>query len=788
MLTFFTNKFKNLINFFQNDYWSIKNHEKRKNQILNLWKQLFHLSDKKLSLKTNEFIKRFRNDETLESMMNEVYAVACEVIKRVTGLVLHDVQIIGSIVLHFGDIAEMKTGEGKTLTSILPAYLNSISGKSVFIVTVNEYLVNRDCKENSKIFNFVNVSVGKILNKMNYQEKQENYLRSIVYGTNSEFGFDYLRDNMNHIGQPKLQKDFYYVIIDEIDSVLIDEGRTPLIISGQPKNRANLYQRVDKFVKNLKSSDFKIDSESKRCFLQRPGILKSNQYFGIKNLFDIENSELFHFISNSLQANYILKKNIDYLVKNRKVLLIDQFTGRITPDRTLSEGLHQSLEAKENCSIQEETSVLATITYQNYFRLFDKIAGMTGTAKSEEEEFMKLYNMHVLAIDTDQPVIRIDDDDLFFYDKKRKYLKLTKDVQEIHDRQQPILIGTCSVQTSEEITIIFRKFGLKFRVLNAKQHEQEAKLIASAGNHDSITIATNMAGRGTDIKLDEIAKKKGGLAVLGVERNESRRIDLQLQGRCGRQGEPGYSAFYVSLDDDLFLRFGNSYLKKTFKRFQEDVLKSRMLSKGIKKAQKKISNQNYDQRKNLLEYDNVISQQRRVFYKQRDFLINDSDLNSYLKNLFAIFLQESWKKFFPERWEVSQKELFDFLLQLQESCLFSSTIKEKLQHETWTYLEIITLLTNEIIEKWNQELLHCYENTSLIVKQNILEKMDYAWVHHLDEIFRIKASSFLHGYAQKNPLQAFIEEAESMFGFLKNQIIFQSVPSVFEILKKNRSH
>ena len=416
MLTFFTNKFKNLINFFQNDYWSIKNHEKRKNQILNLWKQLFHLSDKKLSLKTNEFIKRFRNDETLESMMNEVYAVACEVIKRVTGLVLHDVQIIGSIVLHFGDIAEMKTGEGKTLTSILPAYLNSISGKSVFIVTVNEYLVNRDCKENSKIFNFVNVSVGKILNKMNYQEKQENYLRSIVYGTNSEFGFDYLRDNMNHIGQPKLQKDFYYVIIDEIDSVLIDEGRTPLIISGQPKNRANLYQRVDKFVKNLKSSDFKIDSESKRCFLQRPGILKSNQYFGIKNLFDIENSELFHFISNSLQANYILKKNIDYLVKNRKVLLIDQFTGRITPDRTLSEGLHQSLEAKENCSIQEETSVLATITYQNYFRLFDKIAGMTGTAKSEEEEFMKLYNMHVLAIDTDQPVIRIDDD-VFLWQK-----------------------------------------------------------------------------------------------------------------------------------------------------------------------------------------------------------------------------------------------------------------------------------------------------------------------------------------------------------------------------------
>lgn len=767
--------------FFTSQYWIIRKYAKRKDKILHLWKQYRHLSDQALKAKTKEFIQHYQKNQDLDALLEAAYAVACEAIRRVTQLSLYPVQIIGAIVLHYGDVAEMRTGEGKTLTSVLPAYLNSFLQKSVFIVTVNEYLVNRDCEENGKIFKFLGISVGKTLNSMTTDEKRKNYLCDIVYGTNSEFGFDYLRDNMMQVLEAKMQRNHYYVIIDEVDLILIDEGITPLIISGKPRNRSKLYKQVDAFVKGLGKLDYGIDNETKRCFLQKTGIFKAEKTFHLTNLFSSENSELFHFISNALQSNYILKKNIDYLVKNNKIYLIDHFTGRVMGDRVLSEGLHQALEAKEGCHIRQETSVLATITYQNYFRLFDKISGMTGTAKSEEDEFIKIFNMHVIAIPTNKQVIRFDDNDCFFYNKKEKYLALIDHIQKLYNRNQPILVGTCSLESSEEISKILRKLGLKFNVLNAKHHEFEAKVIAKAGIHKSITISTNMAGRGTDIKLDAIAKKAGGLAVLGVERNESRRIDNQLQGRSGRQGEPGYAVFYVSLDDALFLRFGNQKFKKIFKPMQKQVLTSRALNYTIAKAQKKLLNANYDQRKNLLEYDNVISQQRQVVYQQRDLLLTIPHLDNYLQNLLTNYLFLQWKEIYPYQVEFTQQEIFLTLPKLLPKGQFSSAFQAQIREEkTYTQSEILTFLEKEL---WNfYQNLEISQYLIYQIKGMILSNIDHLWSLHLSELFLIKASSYLHSYAQKMPLQAFIEESEILFQTLKKKIVFQTFTQIWPLL------
>ena len=797
--------------FFNSDYWLLKEYDLLKEQVLKFRQSLQNCSDQDLQKYTPLLKKEYAKHRNLTNLLVKAYGVAFEAVFRITGLTLHPVQVLGAIVLHFGDVAEMKTGEGKTLTSVLPAYLNALTGRQVCIVTVNEYLVNRDFVDNGKIFHFLGISVGKTLNQMTRQEKLANYAQTIVYGTNSEFGFDYLRDNMLQLWEKKLQQEHYYVIIDEVDSVLIDEGRTPLIISGRPRNRSNFYQKVDQFVKSLKAVDFKIDPEFKRCFLQKSGILKANHFFQIKSLFDLENSELFHFVSNALQANYILKKNIDYLIKDRKVVLVDQFTGRVTPDRTLSEGLHQALEAKESCSIREESAILATITYQNFFRLFDKISGMTGTAKTEEDEFISLFNMHVLQIPTDQPMIRFDDQDFFFYDKKHKYLALAKRIQQLHENNQPILIGTSSVRTSEEFSVILRKFGFNFRVLNAKHHEHEAKLIANAGHHRQITISTNMAGRGTDIKLDEIAKKSGGLAVLAVERNESRRIDLQLQGRSGRQGEPGYSAFYLSLDDDLFLRFGNRRFKKIFASMGEEVLKSGLLSSAIAKYQKKIQIANYEQRKSLLEHDNVISQQMRVVYRQRDFIVQTKDFDRYLKNTFMHCFLNIWNKMFSQQLEVTYQEVTTFFHHLQEKIALPDYFLVPFKNsETFTQEETINhlvdqainfvkkvqqLVTNTKIDyfpEWMYQLSTKEELEKhflfLQLKNTVLRLVDHCWTTHLDELFRLKAGSFLSGYGQKSPLQAFIENATLLFNQLKEKIVFQTTIDTFKLLNENFQH
>lgn len=798
--------------FFNSDYWLLKDYEILKTKVLQFRKTLRNCSDQEIQARTAVLKKRYATSGDLNSLLVEAYAVAFEAVFRITGLTLHPVQVLGAIVLHFGDVAEMKTGEGKTLTSVLPAYLNALSGRKVFIVTVNEYLVNRDFVDNGKIFRFLGITVGKTLNKFNREEKLNNYAQSIIYGTNSEFGFDYLRDNMLQLWEQKLQQDHYYVIIDEVDSVLVDEGRTPLIISGRPKNRSKFYKNVDQFVKNLKPVDFKVDLEAKRCFLQRSGILKANQYFKIESLFALQHSELFHFVSNSLQANYILKRNIDYLLKEKKIVLIDQFTGRVTPDRTLSEGLHQAIEAKEGCDIREESAVLATITYQNFFRLFDKISGMTGTAKTEEEEFMRLFNMHVLKIPTDQPVIRFDDEDLFFYDKTQKYLALAKHIEKLQARNQPVLIGTASVKTSEEFSAILRRFGFSFRVLNAKHHEHEAQLIATAGHHRQITISTNMAGRGTDIKLDEIAKASGGLAVLAVERNEAARIDLQLQGRSGRQGEPGYSTFYLSLDDDLFLRFGNvGYFKKVFAPIRDQVLKSRLLSRAIRKCQKKIQISNYEQRKNLLEHDNVISQQMRVVYRQRDFIVQTNQFQNYLKRVFEHCFAFQWKHFFGNQLEAKHEDVIKFFYHLSKKIpLPKHFIFSLRRSESFTKQEMVNLLTRlsmrfcvkinqNIVEEgvpylpiWMQQVAiddDPRKNLLFLQLKNLfLQLIDHHWTLHLDELFRLKAGSFLSSYAQKSPLQAFIENGALLFNNLRENIVLQSTIQTFELLNENWKH
>lgn len=794
--------------FFNSEYWILQEYEQLKRKVLMKRNTLRALSDQKLSEHTMFFRAKYKTNPNLQHLLVDAYAVATEAIFRITGLTLHPVQILGAIVLHYGDVAEMKTGEGKTLTAILPAYLNALSGKKVFIVTVNEYLVKRDFADNGKIFQFLGISLGRTLNQMRREDKLWNYSKDIIYGTNSEFGFDYLRDNMLQLWEQKLQQNHYYVIIDEVDSVLIDEGRTPLIISGRPRNRAKLYKKTHTFVQQLKSTDFKIDHEVKRCFLIKSGIMKANQYFGIKSLFALENAELFHFVSNALQANYVLKNGIDYLVKDNRVILIDQFTGRVTPDRSLSEGLHQALEAKEHCYIREENSVLATITYQNFFRLFDKIAGMTGTAKSEEDEFTRLFNMQVLQIPTNQPVIRFDDEDRFFYDKKQKYLALIQHIQQLQNNQQPILIGTASVKTSEEFGSILKRFGFNFRILNAKHHEREAELIATAGHHGQITIATNMAGRGTDIKLDDVAKTAGGLAILAVERNESRRIDYQLQGRSGRQGEPGYSAFYLSLDDDLFLRFGNRYLKTTFSPFREEVLKSRLLSSTIAGYQKKLQMTNYDQRKHLLEHDNVISQQMRVVYRQRDLIIEAKDFNWYLKQILHHYFIIQWRKQLPNQLEVDYQQIEQFLTKLKvQIALPDSFIDIFTDEATFTQIETVDLLTeqtlqlyhkiqNQLLDRtidyipdWMYQLIDkkaVKSNFLLLQLKNLcLQTIDQYWTIHLDELFRLKASSFLASYAQKSPLQGFIEKASLLFDNLKEDIILQSTTEIFTTLNKN---
>jgi len=639
----------------------LKRLEKIADQIDALSGEMKRLPDSALKAKTDEFKNRLAKGETLDDLLVEAYAVVREASRRVLGLYPFKVQLMGAVVLHEGNIAEMKTGEGKTLTSTMPVYLNALTGEGVHVVTVNDYLAKRDAAEMGKIYEFLGLSVGLNLPEMSREEKQKAYQADVTYGTNNEFGFDYLRDNMVLYKEHMVQRPLNYAIIDEVDSILIDEARTPLIISGSAKKSNELYIQANAFVRTLKKDvDFTLDEKTKTVQLTEEGINKAERAFGIDNLFDINHVTLNHHINQALRANYIMQRDVDYVVQDGEIIIVDPFTGRLMKGRRYSDGLHQAIEAKEGVPIQNESMTLATITFQNYFRMYKKLAGMTGTAKTEEEEFRNIYNMNVVVIPTNKPVIREDRPDLIYATMEGKFKAVVEDIARRHAKGQPVLVGTVAIETSELLSKMLTKRGIKHNVLNAKNHAREAEIIAQAGQKGAVTIATNMAGRGTDIKLGEGVKELGGLAVIGTERHESRRIDNQLRGRSGRQGDPGVTQFYLSLEDELMRRFGSDSIKGMMQRFGMDdsqPIQSKMVSKAVESAQKRVEGNNFDARKQLLQYDDVIRQQREIIYKQRYEVITSDNLRDIIEEMILTVIKRHVQDFAnenadPEDWNL----------------------------------------------------------------------------------------------------------------------------------------
>ncbi|WP_342253989.1 preprotein translocase subunit SecA [Spiroplasma endosymbiont of Zeiraphera isertana] len=743
--------------------------------IISLDETMRKIKDEELANKTVEFRTRLAEGETLDDILVEAFATIREAARRISGLHPYPVQLIGGIVLHNGDVAEMRTGEGKTLTAVMPIYLNALSSKGVHVITVNEYLAARDAELNRPILEFLGITIGVSLRDHSTNQKREAYLKDVTYTTNSELGFDYLRDNMVKVYPEKVQRQLNYAIIDEADSVLIDESRTPLIISGGSKNRTPLYQASDVFAKTLIPEDYKIDWESRQIALTVTGVNKAQKQFNLKNLFDIDNSELFHHIQNALRANHVFKLDVEYVVKDGEIVLVDQFTGRLMPGRVYSDGLHQALQAKENVTIQQETTTVATITYQNFFRLYNKLSGMTGTAKTEEEEFVKIYNMRVIKIPTNKPIIREDKPDHVFASLNAKFKSLIAEVKERHTKGQPILIGTANVYVSERIANMLTSEGIKHEILNAKNHAREADIIARAGEKGSITLATNMAGRGTDIKLGKGVIELGGLAVLGTERNEARRIDNQLRGRAGRQGDPGFSRFYVSIEDDLMLRFGGEKLKKAFASLGEDYIRSKMLTRSITRAQQKIEGMNFDARKNLLDYDNVIAQHREATYHQRDNILLADDLLDLIKNMHRTVARDLLNIFNKV---VGREQFIDYdeLVKGIENKLIkpNDLIAEKLNRlSTEENIDLIVEKSYNFYlekrEKLNDVIIKQIENSV------VLQTFDQYWTNHIDALSKLRAGIHLRGYAQLNPLQAYIEEASKLFNRMKINVAHQVI-------------
>ncbi len=726
------------------------------------------LSDEELKHKTVEFRERLANGETLDDILVEAFAVAREAARRVIGEYPFFCQLEGAYVLHQGDIAEMKTGEGKTLTSVMAVYLNALEGKGVHVITVNEYLAERDSQWMGAIHRFLGLTVGLNLRALTPAEKRKAYECDITYTTNSEVGFDYLRDNMVTRIEDRVLRELHFALVDEVDSILIDESRTPLIISGGEKKTANLYINADKFVKRIrKDEDYVIDVKEKNVQLTEEGVHKAERAFGVENLYDIENTSLVHYIAQALKANYIMTRDVEYVVEEKEVIIVDQNTGRKMPGREYSDGLHQAIQAKEGVPIKQETTTLATITYQNFFRLYQKLAGMTGTAKTEEEEFLDIYNMRVVEIPTNKPVIRVDNSDLVFGTKKAKYNALLEEVKELYAKGQPVLVGTISVETSELISRMFKQARIRHEVLNAKNHAREAEIIAKAGKEGSVTIATNMAGRGTDIKLTDRSRELGGLAVLGSERHESRRIDNQLRGRSGRQGDPGYSRFFVSLQDELMIRFGSDRISGLFEQMGDMPIENKTVTKAISSAQKRVEGLNFDIRKALLDYDDVMRQQRETMYAQRNYILEHEDIHSVVQNMF-------------------QREM--------ENIVDANTAMEG-KNEVIDYDGIATRLTNmgvsrfsksvieglnrqETIDKCLEKAFGAYEEKIKPVRQQILpvertmvlRLMDRAWQNQIDIMSKLREGIHLRSYASNNPLEAYVEEGYELFENMMNTI------------------
>ena len=741
------------------------------------------LSDDELRGKTEEFKNRVKNGESLDSLLVEAYAVVREASRRVTGLYPYYVQLLGAIAIHGGNIAEMKTGEGKTLTAVMPAYLNALSGEGVHIVTVNEYLARRESDGPiGEIYRFLGLTVGLNIRELTSDQKKEAYACDILYSTNSELGFDYLRDHMVLYEKDMTQKrGLNYAIIDEVDSILIDEARTPLIISGGAKQNHNLYQAADRFTKSLKDEDYYIDIESKSIELSESGISKAEQSFRIANLYDLDNVALLHHINNALRANYIMFRDKDYMVVEDAVLIIDQFTGRVLPGRQFSEGLHQALEAKENVEIKKETITVATITYQNFFRMYKKLSGMTGTAKTEEEEFREIYNMYVVEVPTNEPVVRNDAPDYLFVTLEEKYEALIKDVEERHKKGQPILLGTIAVETSELLSRLLTRRGIKHDVLNAKQHEREADIIARAGQKYSVTIATNMAGRGTDIKLGEGVVELGGLAVIGSERHESRRIDNQLRGRSGRQGDPGYSRFYLSAEDELLMRFGGETFKQRIqmisklnmdkKTGETQPLESKMFSKFVSSAQKRIEGQNYDARKNVLKYDDVLRKQREIMYAERTFVLTNDDIEPFVLKAIDGHLESVLNSHIVNvgrnKYDIDDEAIIS---QLDGQTFNRGTLqKEQLEKldETTLIPYVKSLAMDEINRKKSMFPEEIFKEFLKVVALRVI---DTHWTKHIDEMSELRQAVSLQSYGQGNPLQIYQNEGFRKFTEMTNTI------------------
>ena len=773
-------------NLFSEEKREISTLEKIADQVLSHEKEMEALSDEKKKKKTTEYRNRLADGETVDDLLPEAFATAREAAYRVINEKPYRVQVMGAVAMHKGDIAEMKTGEGKTLTATMAVYLNALEGKGVHVITVNEYLAGRDAAWMGEIYRFLGMSVGVNKRELKPNEKREAYACDITYTTNSELGFDYLRDNMVTRVEDRVMRGLHMAIIDEVDSVLIDESRTPLIISGGKKQTANLYIQADKFAKTLTapeyetdrfthektliSGDYDIDEKTRQVMLSEEGVHKAEKYFHIKNLYDIEHTQLVHHINQALKANYIFTNEVEYVVsEEQEIVIVDQFTGRLMPGRAYSDGLHQAIEAKEGVPIKEETSTLATITYQNFFRLYEKLAGMTGTAKTEEEEFLSTYNMKVVVIPTNKPVIRVDEDDEIYAHKDRKYRALVDEVKRLYEKGQPVLVGTIAVETSELISQMLKKEGIPHEVLNAKNHAREAEIIAKAGRLKSVTIATNMAGRGTDIKLTNETRELGGLAVLGSERHESRRIDNQLRGRSGRQGDPGFSRFYVSLEDSLMVRFGGDKLQKMFEKLGDEQVQSKAVTRSITMAQKRVEGFNFDTRKQLLDYDDVLRRQREIIYAQRNRILESEEVHEMVRTIFEKAIEQTLQANLldSKKGEVDPAGVcksFEVMGMQEEKQIKVGEIEGK------SYQEIKDYAIDKIWGEYEKEIQPVKKQFLPFERTVVLRNIDRNWINHIDRMDKLRSGIYLRSYAQNNPLQQYVQEGFDMFEEMNRRI------------------
>ena len=757
---------------FDHDYKELKRFSALADKIMNLDEEYSKLTDTELKAKTEEFKERLANGETLEDILVDAFATAREASYRVLGEKHFYVQILGGLAIHYGNIAEMKTGEGKTLTCVLPGYLNALSGEGVHVITVNEYLAGRDAEWMGDIYRFLGLTVGVNTRDLSSKEKQEAYNCDILYSTNNEIGFDYLRDNMVIRKEDRVQRPLNFAIIDEVDSVLIDEARTPLIISGGQMNSANLYIDADRFAKGLtKEADYVYDEKTKAVTLTEKGVEKAEKSFHINNLYDIENASLVHYINQALRANYAMKNDVDYVVQDDEVVIVDQFTGRLMKGRAYSDGLHQAIEAKEGVTINQETKTLATITFQNLFRMYKKLSGMTGTAKTEEEEFRNIYNMYVIEIPTNKPIIRIDAPDLVYATKEAKYKAIINFVKDRYEKGQPVLIGTIAIETSELISDLLKKAHIPHEVLNAKNHAREAEIISKIGQKRSVTIATNMAGRGTDIKLSDDIRKLGGLCVVGTERHESRRIDNQLRGRSGRQGDPGYTQFFVSMKDDLMVRFGSDRIGEMMKSMGlgEQAIQSKTFTRSIGTAQKRVEGNNFDIRKQLLQYDDVMNDQREIMYAKRNKILDNESIHEMVLDTFRHHMEDLVKSHLAPEGVLGKKDYEEIATYVNENLLKKDIKVSDIDGKSEE--DVIDFLVKHLTEEFEEKIKELPKEISDEFEKAItLQVVDNYWMEHINTMSHLREGIHLRGYAQEDPLRAYTMEGYDMFDEMLQKI------------------